>query len=539
VPTPTPTPTSLAANGTTGSVVLATIALKPVRGDALSIPDPAPQAGEAVTRVIDYSYDPRYRLTAADYDDGTFFHYTYDAVGNRITQATLAGMNNYVYDIANRLIEVDGVSYTWDANGNLLNDGMRTYTYNHANRLTGVAQGDDAYTFAYNGLGDRLQQTVNGDPTGYTLDMNTGLTQVLADDVNAYIYGLGKIGELQSDGWQYHLSDALGSVKQLNDALGEIVLAKSFEPFGSVLTGAGEGVSTYGFAGEWQDLSGLMYLRARYYAPYLNQWVQPSTIITDFRNPQSINSYSYVNNNPINYIDPSGKSPVVFSDTDLMECISSQQLSGVYFFVRNDVCQMIPELEEAGFYEDMTDQEHISGGYRDPRTAHLVSTAYHIIHDHISIDELRETPRDMDGTIWFRDEWKYIFPDCPGLNIASQWLLELRVKQNAANLIPTDYYNSDFYVWVGVWRIKSSPYALEGYPAGDPRRLPNSDNPAISKHVLRQAVDIFIGFSNQESVWDREIDAIASDFHMVRPYHELYIDYADLTLDEWWHFERK
>jgi hypothetical protein len=41
-------------------------------------------------------------------------------VGNRITQATLAGTNNYVYDIVNRLIEVDGVSYTWDANGNLL-----------------------------------------------------------------------------------------------------------------------------------------------------------------------------------------------------------------------------------------------------------------------------------------------------------------------------------------------------------------------------------------------------------------------------------
>jgi YD repeat-containing protein len=59
---------------------------------------------------IDYTYDPLYRLTAADYDDGTFFHYTYDAVGNRLTQDTLAGMNAYAYDIANRLMSVDGVN---------------------------------------------------------------------------------------------------------------------------------------------------------------------------------------------------------------------------------------------------------------------------------------------------------------------------------------------------------------------------------------------------------------------------------------------
>ena len=489
-----------------------------------------------VSVTIDYTYDPLYRLTAADYDTGEFFHYTYDAVGNRLAQETHEGTNAYVYDIANRLVEVDGISFVWDDNGNLIQDDTRIYGYDYANRLTFVLMDGDTYNFSYNGLGDRLRQSVNGMPTSYWLDLSAGLTQVLASEGVTYLYGLARIGEEQPSGWQFYLGDALGSVRQLVDVSNGVGAGMAYEPFGDDLVSTGVANSVYGFTGEWADITGLIHLRARY---YLNQWIQPDTIIPDFRNPQSINSYSYVNNNPINYIDPSGKSPAVFSDTDLMECISSQQLSGVYFFVRNDVCKMIPELEEAGFYEDMPDQEHISGGYRNPRTAHLVSTAYHIIHDLISIDELRETPKDMDGTIWFRDEWKYIFPDCPGLNIASQWLLELRVKQNAANLIPTDYYHSDFYAWVGVWRIKSSSYALEGYPAGDPRRLPNSDNPAISKHVLRQAVDIFIGFSNQESVWDREIDDITSDFYMVRPYHELYIDYADFTLDEWWHFERE
>ena len=38
-------------------------------------------------------------------------------------------MGNYGYDIANRLTSVDSVTYTWDNNGNLLSDGVFTYTY--------------------------------------------------------------------------------------------------------------------------------------------------------------------------------------------------------------------------------------------------------------------------------------------------------------------------------------------------------------------------------------------------------------------------
>jgi RHS repeat-associated protein len=287
-------------------VVLAAIAFNPVGENTSSIPAPAPQAGEVVTRVIDYTYDPLYRLTGADYDDGTFFHYTYDAVGNRITQETLAGTNNYVYDIANRLIEVDGVSYTWDANGNLLSDGTSSYSYNHANRLVGVSQGGDAYTFGYNGQGDSLQQTVNGDPTTYTLDLNTGLTQVLVDGTNAYLYGLGRIGEEQPDGWLYHLPDALGSVRQLANNAGTIDLAKAYTPFGSVSTELGEVSSPYGFTGEWVDGTGLTFLRERYLDNGVGRFISKDSWEGNILKPMSYVLWVYVYNNPINLLDPSG-----------------------------------------------------------------------------------------------------------------------------------------------------------------------------------------------------------------------------------------
>jgi len=56
-----------------------------------------------------------------------------------------------------------------------------------ANRLNTVTQGANVYAFAYNGLGDRLRQTANGVTTTYTLDLNAGLMQVLADRSNTYL----------------------------------------------------------------------------------------------------------------------------------------------------------------------------------------------------------------------------------------------------------------------------------------------------------------------------------------------------------------
>jgi hypothetical protein len=71
---------------------------------------PAPQAGYSETTTT-YTYDLLYRPTAADYSTGEYFHYTYDSVGNRLTEETAAGTKNHTYDIANRLTSVAGMNY--------------------------------------------------------------------------------------------------------------------------------------------------------------------------------------------------------------------------------------------------------------------------------------------------------------------------------------------------------------------------------------------------------------------------------------------
>ncbi|MDX1601158.1 MAG: RHS repeat-associated core domain-containing protein, partial [Anaerolineales bacterium] len=171
-----------------------------------------------------------------------------------------------------------------------------------------------AFSFAYNGLGDRLQQAVDGVPTNYTLDINRGLTQVLADGTNTYLYGPStgsgqglRIGEEQPGGWQYHHGDALGSVRQLTNDSAAVSLTRAYKPFGSTLTSTGSASTNYAFTGEWADGTGLVYLRARYLDPAQGRFFQPDPWPGDTLRPQSLNGYPYVVNNPVTWVDPSGR----------------------------------------------------------------------------------------------------------------------------------------------------------------------------------------------------------------------------------------
>jgi RHS repeat-associated protein len=263
---------------------------------------------------ITYDYDPLYRLTEAVYSDGRYFEYTYDSVGNRQTEekCIMVGgcvtpiTNTYDYDEANRLIEVNSQAYDWDDNGNLLDDGTNTYTYDAANRLTSFDDGTTTSTYTYNGLGDRLSQTVNSSTIDYVLDLNTGFTQVLDDGTNTYLYGQGRVGELQPTGFAYHLDDALGSVRQLSDTSGDVTLAKNYEPFGSTLMNVGGGATVYDYTSEMRDASGFTYLRARYVNTDVGRFISRDTWGGNQDSPLTLNGWNYVEGNPINYRDASG-----------------------------------------------------------------------------------------------------------------------------------------------------------------------------------------------------------------------------------------
>jgi len=258
---------------------------------------------------INYVYDPLHRLTEANYSTGDYYHYAYDAVGNRLTQNTLlSGLpltTTYLYDDANRLSDVNGITYTWDDNGNLLNDGVNAYTYDSANRLKTMNIGQPSATsYQYNGLGDRLQETVNGQTTTFTMDLNTGLTQALDDGTNTYVYGLDRIAQMNT-ATEYFLGDALGSVRQITNTTGVITYARAYDPYGVHTTTTGSSQTPFGYTGEYTS-NDLLYLRARYYSPSMGRFLTSDTWGGNANKPMSFNMWNYVDGNPINRIDPSG-----------------------------------------------------------------------------------------------------------------------------------------------------------------------------------------------------------------------------------------
>jgi RHS repeat-associated protein len=193
-----------------------------------------------------------------------------------------------------------------------LQDGDDTYQWDAAGRLTQATVEGVTGRFAYLGDGSRISMTVGGETTTYTLDVAAPLVQVLVANEDgirtAYLYGIARIGEEDSV-WQYYLADHLGSVRSLVDAEESVAGTRAYQPYGAPLSSAGAAESVYGFTGEQTDPTGLVYLRARMYAPGLELFLSRDPWGGDENRSVTRHGFSYANLNPLVFTDPSGQSP--------------------------------------------------------------------------------------------------------------------------------------------------------------------------------------------------------------------------------------
>jgi RHS repeat-associated protein len=263
-----------------------------------------------------FAYDAAGRLTSATHEHSANEDesYTYDSAGNRLIPGDEA---EYVYDLANQLLQDPEYSYTYDANGNRrtriarVGGAETTYDYDSENRLVRVTlPGGDWVSFAYDPMGRLAEKRDrSGAIRRYVYDRDQVLAEfdgVGTHPVRRYAARDGTdmlIGVIAGDDYYVAGTDSLGTVIGFLDIHGVPAGAYQYHAFGKIVNEDGAVPNERTFAGrEYESVSDLYHMRARFYDPNTGQFLQ--------RDPLPSNAaaapYVYANNSPTNYRDPHG-----------------------------------------------------------------------------------------------------------------------------------------------------------------------------------------------------------------------------------------
>lgn len=265
-----------------------------------------------------YSFNEASDLTGLAYakSDGTVLGamgYGYDRVGRRTAQTGSwansllpAASTGNAFDDNHRQTQFLGQALSYDANGNLTGDGVRTYVWNGRNQLVTIQQGGQTIaSYEYDPLGRRIGKTEGGQAVQYLYDGLDPVQESRGAVVGGVLTGLGideRYARTDTSGRTYFLTDALGSTKALTNGNGAVIQSYNYTPYGQTQASQGGFNNSYQYTGRELDASGLYYYRARYYHPGMARFISEDPIGL----AGGINTYAYVNGNPIVNIDPIG-----------------------------------------------------------------------------------------------------------------------------------------------------------------------------------------------------------------------------------------
>jgi len=318
-------------------------------GNVLSITD---TLNTANSRIYRYQ-DSQYFLTSGNGPWGAR-NWTYDRIGNRLTETRGATTDTYLYlsnATGGNTPKIDRLlpggepagRYTFDAAGNLLEDGRLSFSYGDDKRLTSSGNAKGTATYTYDGRGFLSQSTMPL-PTGlyddYTVPTysseglllhrfahrnllsGTRLSSVQKSHLFVFYFAgrpvatLDKVTEgppnleTTTSSWQYLTVDHLGTPILVTNPAGTQLWQGGFEPFGADYSSS---PTILRFPGQWDGPSfhsqgvpeGLYYNVHRWYAPKAGRYTQADPLGL-FR---SLTHYVYATSSPLNFIDPDGRFP--------------------------------------------------------------------------------------------------------------------------------------------------------------------------------------------------------------------------------------
>ncbi|PPU91637.1 RHS repeat-associated core domain-containing protein, partial [Xanthomonas albilineans] len=250
------------------------------------------KAGQAALGSLGYGYDSRGQLVAQ--------------TGSHAPQALPPASTNNTFDDNNRQTQANGNARSYDADGHLLTDGTRTYTWDDRDHLSQITQGGTVIaSYSYDALGRRSARTENGTTTQYLYDGVDAVQETQGTTINPILTGPGideRYARDDNGGRTYFLTDALGSTRLLTDTNGNAVQRYDYDPYGATTQSSTSYSNPYQYTGREHDQSGLYYYRARYYTAELGRFISEDPI----KLAGGVNSFAYVYENPVGEVDPRG-----------------------------------------------------------------------------------------------------------------------------------------------------------------------------------------------------------------------------------------
>ena len=305
------------------------------RGDGLQLVGNAPVSER-------FSYDELDRLTSTTIDvlclsGGSCAvgqTMTYGADGNITTKSDVAGGAQYVYDGLNghphAVASIGGLAYGHDTVGNQTSRPGLTIDYTPFDlpkKYTPTSGNPTPTTFDYDGEETRVRKTTPTDATVYAGDYERVTHFGPSADATEHRYYIRSnerviaMVKRTSAGTKtaYLHADHLGSTdvitSGINGSLGTVLERRSYDAFGAKrdpvwgVVGAGSTnvKMAVGFTGqESENEAGLVNMKGRMYDPKVGRFLSTDPLVSHPSFSQSWNPYSYVLNNPLKYVDPSG-----------------------------------------------------------------------------------------------------------------------------------------------------------------------------------------------------------------------------------------
>ncbi len=273
--------------------------------------------------------------------------FTYDAAGNILTDSD---GNTFRYSENNVIEAANGITYFTDNKGNAtwtFGEGFVDAVYDQRSRI--VSTNSNGYQYTYDAENNRVSMTSETSSMYYTHDTSDGRNRLIwtkdQDDVET-IYGYGADGivwSLCNGEYKFYHYDYRGSVKAVTGIDGTVTDTIKYDVYGNISERTGTSEIILGYNGKYgvlTDPSGLLYMRTRYYSPDLKRFMSADIINGTIADSTSLNLYTYVNGNPISFVDPFG---LCRDDPQNNPNVTYDQVSASIHTVL-DVAGMIPAL---------------------------------------------------------------------------------------------------------------------------------------------------------------------------------------------------